>query len=114
MPDWLQPFTEGLTDGEAGSSGSAGETMPKTPPPHVPARLSNKSGGKHHLFTHFVKDPGCDITSPKKSRESHAEEILKVEKIGYHEPHILGMFVQRIAKFSEKRTNRDYTIDMRS
>ena len=46
FPDWLQPFTEGLVEGESGSSGSAGETFPKTPPPQIPARPSNRPGRK--------------------------------------------------------------------
>ena len=40
IPDWLQPFTEGLVEGESGSPDSAGETIPKTPP-HIPARFKN-------------------------------------------------------------------------
>ena len=47
IPDRVQPFTEGLVEGQTGSSSSAGETIPKTRPPLTPARLSNKSGGKH-------------------------------------------------------------------
>ena len=37
IPRWLQPFKEGLAEGEAGSSGSAGETIPNTLLPHSPA-----------------------------------------------------------------------------
>ena len=40
--DWLQPFPRGRVDGDLGSSSSAGETIPKTPPPHSPARLKQK------------------------------------------------------------------------
>ena len=40
VPDcWLQSFTEGLVDGESGSSSSAGERIPKTSLPHIAARL---------------------------------------------------------------------------
>ena len=41
--DWLQPFTEGLEEGASGSSGSAGETIPKTLAPHLPEKPSNKN-----------------------------------------------------------------------
>ena len=54
IPDWLQPSTEGLVEGESGSSGSAGETSPITPPPNIPARPSNKLAGKHNLFIQFL------------------------------------------------------------
>ena len=61
IPDRLQPVTEGLVERAAGSYSSAGETIPTTRPPHIPARPSNKSGVKHNLFTYFPKDTGCDI-----------------------------------------------------
>ena len=32
IPDWLQPFTEGLEEGESGSSSSAGVRIRKTRP----------------------------------------------------------------------------------
>ena len=43
IPDWFQPFTEGLVDGASVTSGSAGETIPNTSPPHNPARLKQKT-----------------------------------------------------------------------
>ena len=50
VPDWLQPFAQGLVEGKSGlvegksgSSGSAGETITKTPPPHLPARFEQKT-----------------------------------------------------------------------
>ena len=46
-PDWLERFTEGLEEGGSGSSGSAGETIPKTPLPHP----SNKSGGEQFIHS---------------------------------------------------------------
>ena len=55
----LQPVMEGLVEGESGSSGS-GEAITKTLPPHIPARPSNKSGGRHNLFIHFQTDPSCE------------------------------------------------------
>ena len=67
IPDWLQQFTDGLAEGEPGSSVSTGETIPKTLPPRTPARRSNKSGRKHNLFTHFPKDPICDMCKRTKT-----------------------------------------------
>ena len=115
LPDWRHPFTEGLVEAEAesGSSGRAGGTIPKTPPPHIPARPSNKSGEKHHLFIHFPKDPNCDTCKRTKSQELHAEGILKVDKTGFRRLQSLAIQLQQITKFSMKRTNRDCIIDMR-
>ena len=42
IPDWLQPLTEGLVEGESGSSGTARKKNPKTLPPHIPARPRQK------------------------------------------------------------------------
>ena len=69
IPDWLQPFTEGL-----------GETIPNTPP-QIPTRPSNKPEGNHNfVYTHTSKHPNCDIyRRTKKSRELHAERTLKIE-----------------------------------
>ena len=54
LPDWLQPFTEGLVERESGSSGSAGETTPKTPSSaHTSEDPSTTSGGKHWASTQF-------------------------------------------------------------
>ena len=104
--DWLE--------GGSGSSGSAGETIPKTPPPHFPAGPSKKSGGNRNVFPHLPKDPQfVSSANAQKSQELHAEGILKVEKAGYHKPQHLGIHFQRITQFSMKRTNRDCNIDMR-
>ena len=83
IPDWLQPFTEGLVEGESGPSSSAGETIPNTPR-NVPARPSNKSGGKRNLFVHFRRTPDVINANTQKSQELAAEGILKVEKTRYH------------------------------
>ena len=51
IPDWFQPFTEWLVEGDSRSSDSAGETIHETLPPHFPARPSNKSGGEHTIYS---------------------------------------------------------------
>ena len=86
LPDWRQPFTEGLEEGESVSSSSAGETIP----PHLPARPSNKSGEKHHLLK-------------QKSQELHAEGFLKFEKTGgYHKQRHLGGYNCSRSQSSQK------------
>ena len=65
LPEWLEPFTEGMSEGASSSSTDA---VPAEPPPAIPpptSRLekpsSNKPGGKHNLFKHSPKDPNCEI-----------------------------------------------------
>ena len=79
IPDYLLNFSKGMVQGESGLSRSAVETVPKTPPPHNPGRPSNRTGGKHSLFAHFL----VTCANAQRSRELHADGILKVEKTGY-------------------------------
>ena len=79
----LQPVMEGLVEGESGSSGS-GEAITKTFPPHIPARPSNKSDDTIYLFI-FRGTPVVKNANAQESRGFHAEEVLQVEKTGYHE-----------------------------
>ena len=67
LPEWLQPFTEGLTGGSSSStdvSPADVEIPPQAiaPPAHLPAKsTSNRASGKHRLSTHFPKDPNCEV-----------------------------------------------------
>ena len=61
IPDWLQPFTEGLVEGDLGSSGSASYFISKTPLPHVPATPRRDPMSNTIQFIHFPKKPDCDI-----------------------------------------------------
>ena len=45
------------------------ETSPKTPPPHLPARPFNISGGKHNWFNHFPKDSNSNFRKTNKNHE---------------------------------------------
>ena len=74
IPEWLQPQTEGLVEGASESSGSAGETILKTPSPHIPARPSNKSGGKLHLFIDFRKTQVFFYLQTHKNHESSMQK----------------------------------------
>ena len=67
-----------------------------------------------HLIQSFSEGLQLKYTqNEQKSREIHAEGILKVEKTGYHKLQNLGLHVQQITKFSMQRTNRECIIDMR-
>ena len=71
LPEWLQPFTEGLTRGSSSSTDVSPPDVtipsPAIPPsPHPPAKpTSNISRGKRNLFSNFPKGPnyeGCRRT----------------------------------------------------
>ena len=84
LPEWLQPFTERFSTGSSCSTGVS-PTDVATPPPALPPSAyppatptSNTSGGNRNLFTHFPKDPNCEVCRSKKLRERRAEEILTI------------------------------------
>ena len=59
IPHWLQPFTEGLVEREAGSSRSAGEKMP-TFFLHVSQRDPGTHLEGHTILTLFFEGPRCE------------------------------------------------------
>ena len=64
-PEWLEPFTEGMSEGASSSSTDAvpAEPLPAIPPPtsRLEKPSSNRPGGKRNLFKHSPKDPNCEI-----------------------------------------------------
>ena len=80
LPDWPQPFTEGLVHGECGSSGNAGETIPTTPPPQIPARHLEKTRETHQAATNQLKNPqryfiGCALNAVSGWRGDHTRQL---------------------------------------
>ena len=74
---------------------------------HIPARPSNKLGGKHSLFNNFPEERIVIHASAQRSRELHAEGILNVEKAGYHKEQSLGHSYSRSQKvFKEENGSR--------
>ena len=96
LPEWLQPFTEGLTSGSSSSTDvSAAEV--EIPPPanslsaHPPSKPNpNNTGGKHKLFTHFPKDPTCEECRPttgtrapcRRNPDDRAYRVKIAERLG--------------------------------
>ena len=84
IPDWLPPFTEGLVEGESGSSGSVGESIPNTLPPHLPAKPKQKQAlnntaqqsSKIHLWICPERGRRLESTphasTPKDNTPNHA------------------------------------------
>ena len=100
----------GLVGGDSGSSSSACETIGNTPPPHIPATPSNKSG------THFLHSfsEACDICKRTKFTTDPCRKKLESGKDRTPQATaFIGIQQQRITKFSMKRTDRDCIIDVR-
>ena len=85
LPEWLEKLTEVLVDTKSTSSGSDRKDPPE--PPRPERQHPNRSKGKHNLFTHFPKDPNCEICKRKKvtrtpcGRNSKSH-ILRATKFG--------------------------------
>ena len=94
--------------------GSAGATIPKTPPPQIPARPSNKSVGKTIYLIIFRRTP--IVTYANASKPTRAPCRRNPERREDKIPHATNLEIQlqQITKFSMKRTNRHCIIDMRS
>ena len=106
LPAWRQPFTEGVTR-RCSSSADLCPADVATPPPgillsaHPPAQItSNKAGGYHNLFTHFLKDPKCKVCRRTKvtrapcrrTYDDRADRIKIAERFGdMTEEHESGM-----------------------
>ena len=76
IPDWLQPFMEGMTEEGAKPSRSDQQRHPEPLPsqPALQARPSNRLGGKHSLLSHFTKDPNCDTCKRTKITRAPCSE----------------------------------------
>ena len=106
IPDWLQPLTEGLVEGTCGSSGSAGETIPKIPSSSFQRDFRTNVDG-HTIYLIISRwTPMVIYAHTQKSRELHAEEILKIEKTGYHERPTLVTHLLRTTKFKRDEKSR--------
>ena len=68
LPDWLQEFRENLVD-ESTSEGRRGDLMQRSAhtsslsydPPMEPGAYVERGSGNHSIYTHFPKDPNCEI-----------------------------------------------------
>ena len=96
---WKQLYQNGCNhsrqDYKGGSSNST-DVSPgdvETPPPvllpsvHPPAKpSSNRAGGKHNFFTHFPKDPNCEVCRRTKVTRApckrHTDERADRKKMG--------------------------------
>ena len=97
VPEWLQPFMEGVTR-ESSSSTDVSPADVAVPPPALlhsarpPAQLaSKKAGGRHNLFTRFPNRRIVKYADARKLRERHAQEILTIRRTELRLPKILAI-----------------------
>ena len=79
-------FTENLVEPKSTSSGSDRRDPPEPPRPGPPPATAPK--GKHNLFTHFPKDPNCEICKRTKAtraacRRNSQSHVHRATKFGY-------------------------------
>ena len=108
LPDWHQPFTEGLTRGPSSSTDvcTADVAVPPSaipPSAHPPAKpTSNKSGGKHNFYTHFPRDPYCEVHSHRTLMQSEYTATVSRELFSCA---VTGRFVYAATVFPLCRIN---------
>ena len=65
LPEWLQPFTEGLSRSSSSTDVSPADVAMPTPAlpasAHPPAKPTSNKSGNHNVFNHFPKDPNCVV-----------------------------------------------------
>ena len=115
MPDWLQEFRENVVD-ESSPSEPRGNPEPEvqdtsTSSHDLPMGARAKvepSSGRHSIYTHFPKDPNCDICLRTKiTRSSCRRRTGTVMPRAEH----LWLDNSRLQKFSVNEVNRVTIID---
>ena len=81
LPDWLQEFTEILVYESASTepwrkSEQRSQDTSKSSHelPMEPRAKVERGSGKHNLFSHFPKDPNCDVCLKRKMTRSSCPE----------------------------------------
>ena len=87
IPDWLHSVTEELVEGESGSSGIAGETIPKYPRPHSSETLEQLWRGTPfiHSFSegpHVCKRTKITRAPCRRNPESREDRIPRATTFG--------------------------------
>ena len=89
IPDWLQPFTEGLVEGASVSSGSAGETIPKkTSSTFSRETLEEKWRETHFYLLIYRRTPIVKIQTHQNHESSMMSETLPescLPHVGFHD-----------------------------
>ena len=75
LPEWVKEFKENLVEPKPTSSDSDSRDPPE--PPRPDPLPSAKPNGKHNLFTHFPKDPNCEICKRTKITRAACRRFSK-------------------------------------
>ena len=81
LPEWLQPFTEGVRRGSSSSTDVSPADVAIPPPAlspstHPPAKPSSKRAREeHNLFTHFPTDPNGEVCRRTKVTRAPCRRI---------------------------------------
>ena len=101
-------------EGESGSSSSAGETIPKTLPPHTFQRDPRTPLEGNIVYSLiFRRTPVARYANAQNSQGLHAEGIWKVEKTGCRMLENFERYNHSGSLSCQKRTNLDCIFDMR-
>ena len=81
LPDWLQEFRESLADARNPSEPRGnpelgyGDTSSSSHEKPMESRAKVEPGtGKHSVYTHFPKDPNCDICLKTKNNKGFLQK----------------------------------------
>ena len=118
LPEWLQEFRENLVDESTSEElrrnpmqRSAGTSSSSHEPPMEPRAYVEPSSGKHSVFTHFPKDPNCEMCLKTKITEASCRRradtvVPRAEHFG----DLIGADHKVLSEESEARNNHRYAV----
>ena len=118
LPDWLQEFRKNLVDESASTEplgnpehGSQDTSKSSHELPMEPRAKVEPGSGKHSVYTHFSKDPNCDICLRTKitrasCRKRTGRVVLRAENFG----DLITADHKVLSEGCESRNNHRYAI----
>ena len=118
LPDWLQEFKENLVDESTSTEprgnpeqGSQDTSKSSHELPMEPRATVEPDSGKHSVYTHFPKDPNCDICLKTKiTRASCRRRAGAVVPRAEHFGDLITADHKDLSEESESRSNHRYAV----
>ena len=118
LPDWLQEFKENLVDESTSTEprgnpeqGSQDTSKSSHELPMEPRATVEPDSGKHSVYTHFPKDPNCDICLKTKiTRASCRRRTGAVVPRAEHFGDLITADHKDLSEESESRSNHRYAV----